>query len=178
MQSNQQISSGFNHFEIIQQLTHSILIKVPCLSQDPERFQLLEVLLCKRDAVESTLAQPGNVSLAIHFDPVRLPLDNLLALLELLLTNIGSQASHTLRRMKSTIVEGATVEENYNFIIKGMSCECCALSLEMGLREDSRISQAKVEFATSGAQLKGCLSKQELSELIQQLGFGIEKFAI
>ena len=172
MAENLQNNSGSNHFEIIRQLKREVLIKAPCLYQDPERAKILEIILCKRDAVLSAQAVPGMASLAIQFDPVKLPLKNLFELLDTLLANIGSKVRETVQQLyPHRSMRTAGRENIFKLKISGMSCDCCAVSLEMNLKRESSIRAINVDFTSATARIIGDLTPQEALEQVQRYGF-------
>ena len=164
-------SQKFRNFEIIQQLKQQISVKAPCLYQDPERARILEMLLCKSDAVESAQASPTAASVAIQFDPVKLPLEKLFILLDSLLANIGCKVSNTLQQMKSRLVNSTQPESVSSFLINGMKCESCAVSLEMILNRHLEINEARVDFKSASLRVRGQLSPQKIVELVRGTGF-------
>ena len=164
-------SQKFNNFEIIQQLKQQICIKAPCLYQDPERARILEVLICKSDAVQSAKASPAAASVAIQFDPVKLSLEKLFILLDSILANISRKVSNTLQKMKSCLVNSTQPESFSSFLIDGMKCESCALSLEMILNRHPEINEARVDYKSALLRVRGQLSPQKIVELVLETGF-------
>lgn len=164
-------TTQFENFDIVYQLKQQIRIKAPSLHQNPERAHILKALLCKRAAVESAQVFPDMASVAIYFDPVQLPIEKLFILLDMLLTNIGGKVSGTLPNMKPRVVDTAIPEWQIDLTIQGMSCHSCAISLQMSLQREPRICEAKVDFPTKKAQVKGNLSPQDTVEIVRTQGF-------
>lgn len=171
MAETRQSGSGYINFEIVYQLQNQIRIKAPCLYQDPERSYILERLLRNRDAIEIAKAVPEMASVAILYSPIKLPVKNLLILLDSILSNLGSKTRDKIQQMHSCSLDLSIPEKKHNFVISGMSCPSCALFLEMVLKRDACINKANVDFATSTAQIHGCLAQEEISAIVNRNGF-------
>ena len=164
---------SYTNFEIVYQLQNQVRIKAPCLFQDPQRAYILETLLRNREAIEVAQAVPEIASVAILFDPVKLPPENLLILLDAILTNIGSKTSEKNQQMNSCPVGESIPEAILNFAVKGLSCASCALYLEMVLKHHACVSQASVDFASATARVQGHLAQNEIKAVVENLGFDL-----
>lgn len=164
-------TSNFTHFKIAHELNRRIRIISPCLSNDPERCYILEILLHKREAIEDVRTTAGIGSVVIRFEPEQLPKANLLTLLDAILGNIGSKSNEDIHGMKRLKVNPSLPESNLNFAIGGMSCASCALFLEMVLKRNPNISRASVNFVTETALVRGHLAKEQVFELIEDHGY-------
>lgn len=174
MAESRQYGARYTNFEIVYQLQNQIRIKAPCLYQDLERTYILEKLLGNREAIELVQAVPEMASVAIHFDSTKLPVENLLILLDSVLTNIGSKTKDKIQQMHSCSVDASIPETKFNFAIKGMSCSSCALFLEMVLKRDACVSEASVDFISATAQIKGRLAQEEITLIVKRHGFEAE----
>ncbi len=169
---NQTINTkNFNNFEIIQTLKQQLLIKAPCLYNQPERARILEMILCKRDSVESAKASTDLASVSIHYNPSKLSLDQLFTLLENILENIRNTLNHTMGQVKSSLVNSTLPELASSYLINGLKCELCAMSLEMAINKHPSIIKAHVDFKSTVLKVKGKLSEQEIIKLIRGIGF-------
>ena len=164
-------SSRFNNFEIVQEIKHQLCIKAPCLYKEPERARIFEMLLCKRDAIKSAKASPAAASVAIQFDPEKLPLEKLFILLDTILENIGCKVSNTLKQMKSVALNSTQSKVVSSFLINGMKCVSCAISIEMTMNRNPEINRACVDFNSSTLKVEGNISNQEVVNLVHNMGF-------
>ena len=162
---------SYTNFEIVYQLQNQVRIKAPCLFQDPERAYILETLLRNREAIEMAQAVPEMASVAILFDPVKLPPENLLILLDNMLSNIGSKTREKIQQMHTCSIDMSNPETKLNFVVKGLSCASCALYLEMVLKRNACVNQATVDFASATARIQGHLTQEEIKAVVKSHGF-------
>ena len=164
-----------NHGKVVHATNSRIRIISSLFLKDPERAHVLEILLQMRNGIKKTVAVADIGSLVIEFDPHKLPKAALLKLLDALLANLGHRKA-TMQSFKSSEIipteayEGI-VEQKFTIAIDGMKCRSCALLIEMLLNRDSRISSAKVNYASKTANVKGNLSKESLCSLIENMGY-------
>ncbi|MGE5478163.1 MAG: hypothetical protein ACM3Q1_16025, partial [Bacteroidales bacterium] len=78
-----------NHIQVIHQLARRVRVIAPALRRDAEKALLVEILLRKHDAIRKVRVVPELGSVAVHFDPRRLPPDNVLRLLDTVIGNIA-----------------------------------------------------------------------------------------
>ncbi|MFW5443500.1 MAG: heavy-metal-associated domain-containing protein [Methylococcaceae bacterium] len=167
---NNTISSNkFIHFEIIQEIKQQLCIKAPCLYQEPERARIFEMLLCKRDAIKSAKASPTAASVDIQFDSEKLSLEKLFILLDTILSNIRRKVSNTIQKAEEVISTQHGLESA--FLITGMKCESCAISLEMAINRHPKINRARVDYKTATLKVRGIFSQQEIVKLVRDTGF-------
>ncbi len=157
------------HFELVHELKNRIRIHVPILKKDPERTYIFEIILKKRPEIKSIKSVPDIGSVTLYFDHAKLPKENLLTILDMVLGNIGKKK---ISLPKSNIVEDLSVPiQELSLAIEGMSCASCALLLEMSLKRDPRINDATVNFASSIASVKGRLTRPDMAEIIHKIGY-------
>ncbi len=170
MTEKRDFAAEFKNFTVVHRLKRRVRVIAPCLRNDPERSLILEILLRKRDAVESVLVVPEIGSVAIRFDPAKLPKANLLTLLDAVLGNIGQRALDA-SRFQARAVDSSLPENEYSVAIEGMTCASCALLLEVVMKRDPRISAASVNFGNEMATVRGRLSKDELFAVVDSVGY-------
>ncbi|MGR8931128.1 MAG: heavy metal translocating P-type ATPase [Gammaproteobacteria bacterium] len=161
--------SEYKHFRIQHQLKNRIRIVTPVLQKDPERGYIFEILLKKRPEILNVRSVFSIGSVAIAFDSSRFPVKNLLIMLDAVLGNIGSKPT-TVKRDKKKLFEGPLQE--IDLAVEGMSCASCALLIEMVLNRDERVKTASVNFATQTVNVQGQLTKTDVAEQIEKLGYG------
>ncbi|MCK9609176.1 MAG: heavy metal translocating P-type ATPase, partial [Methylomonas sp.] len=159
----------FKHFQLQHQLKNRIRILTAVLKKDPERGYIFEILLKKRSEITSVRSVFQIGSVAIEFDSRRLPKKNLLILLDAVLGNIA-QKQPTLKKDRKKHFDGPV--QDIDLAVEGMSCASCALLIEMVLNRDARVKTASVNFATQTVNVQGQLSKNDVVEQIEKLGYG------
>ena len=162
------ISEHYKHFHIEHQLKNRIRIITPILVNDPERGYIFEILLQKRPEITKVRSVFDIGSVVIEFDSSRLPQKNLLILLDAVLGNIAKKQS-TSRKDKKKEFNGPL--QDIDLAVEGMSCASCALLIEMVLNRDERVKTASVNFATQTVNVQGQLTKQDVVQQIEKLGY-------
>jgi Cu+-exporting ATPase len=158
----------YTHFHIQHQLKNRVRIITPVLVDDPERGYIFEILLKKRPEIKQVRSVFSIGSVAIEFDSARFPKKNLLILLDAVLGNIA-QKRHELKTSRKKEFNGPLQE--IDLAIEGMSCASCALLIEMVLNRDERIKIASVNFATQTLSVRGQLSKGDVIQKVESLGY-------
>lgn len=161
-------NNPYRHFEVRHQLRNRIRIITPVLVGDPERSYIFEILLKKRPEIKRVRSVIAIGSVAIEFDSSRLPAKNLLILLDAVLGNIASKRPLG-KSDKKKLPEGPLAD--IDLAVEGMSCASCALLIEMVLNRDERIKKASVNFATETVNVQGCLTKSDVIQAIEKLGY-------
>ncbi len=163
--------TDFKHFTLVHQLKRRIRIIAPSLRKDQERAYVLEILLCKREGIESVKIVPEIASVTVFFNPGYLPAANLLHLLEAVIGNIGLKPRNTINAIKQKNTYTNEVLQDFVIGIGGMSCASCALFLEMVLQREPDVTRASVNFLSETARVKGYLSKEALFKIISANGY-------
>ncbi len=158
----------FQSFRLVHQLKRRIRIISPILKKDQERCYILEILLKKRPEIKRIRSVSSIGSIVVEFDPEDLPKKNLLTLLDNVLSNISLNKNKTTK--KQQIKFTGNVQE-VDLAILGMTCASCALLIEMVLSKDPNIKSASVNFATETVTVFGSLSKQQVNDKIESLGY-------
>ena len=156
------------NFKLAHQLKRRIRIIAPALIKDAERGYIFEILLHKREAIKKVSSSFAIGSVTIEFDPKRLPLKNLLIMLDAILGNIA-QTTHAQSKPKQKIFNGQLHE--VDFAIEGMTCASCALLIEMVLKRHQQVKTANVNFATETVSVLAELDKDEVKAEIAKLGY-------
>ncbi len=163
--------SDYKHFTIVHQLKKRIRIIAPNLLKDQERGYIFQILLLKREAIESVKLVSGIGSVTIQFDPEKLPKANLLIMLESVLHNIGLKPRSSIHEIKRHVSAHQQPAEDLLFGIGGMSCTSCALFLEMMLQREPDVNRASVNYVTETARVNGYLDKERLFNLVADHGY-------
>jgi len=160
--------TDFKHFRVMHQLRNRLRIVTPVLKNDPERGYIFEILLKKRPEITGVRSAFGIGSVVIQFDSGRLPVKNLLIMLDAVLGNIAKKQAVAKKNKKKTF-DGPV--QDIDLAVEGMSCASCALLIEMVLNRDERVKNASVNFATQSVSVQGNLSKADVVEHIEKLGY-------
>jgi len=164
-------SKKFKNFEIIQEIKQYLRIKAPCLYEDPERARIFEMLLCKRNAIKSAKVSSNSTSVDIQFDSEKLSLEKLFILLDTILSNIGCKVSNSFQNIKPGVVSSTLPKLVSSFLINGMKCESCAVSLEIAMNRHPKINDAHVDFKSAILKIHGDFSHHEIVNLVRDTGF-------
>ncbi len=154
-------------YSVAHRLTRRLRIVSPLLAKNPERCYILEILLRKRPEIREVRSVPAIGSLAVHYDPSRLPEEKLLATLDALLDNISTRKPAAAPSAAS----GDGPARECTVALEGMTCASCALLIEMSLKRDPRVKNASVNFAAGSASVAGALGREEVSTLVAKLGY-------
>lgn len=163
--------TDFKHFTIVHQLKKRIRIIAPNLLKDQERSYIFQILLLKRDGIESVKVVASIASVTIYFDPQQLPKQNLLILLDSVLYNVGLKPRDTISALKRSALAHQLPAKDIVFGISGMSCSSCALFLEMVLQRNPEINRASVNYVSEIARINSYLSKEALFKLVAKSGY-------
>ncbi len=167
-------TGNLTHGNVVHALNRRVRVISPVLLKDPERACVLEILLQKRDGIETVRTVPDIASIVIYFDPDKLPKANLLTLLDTLLANLGKRKPTTALTNASQLIplddDAGLAEQEFNLSIEGMSCVSCALLIEMLLKRDPRISSANVNYATETATSNRSNQQRKLMHGYRQYG--------
>ncbi len=163
-------TTEFKHFTLVHQLCKRIRIIAPVLCKDPERAQILKILLLKRQAIETVKVVPQIASVTIYFDPLQLPKANLLVLLESVIANMGRKPQHSIATMKRSY-DASMPLHDLVFGVGKMSCTSCALFLEMVLLREPQVTKASVNYVSETARVTTSLSKEEVFKIVENHGY-------
>ncbi|PWB58800.1 MAG: ATPase P, partial [Nitrosomonadales bacterium] len=153
-------------FAVVHRLARRVRVVSPLLAKNPERCYILEILLRKRPEIRHVRAVPEIGSLALHYDPLRLPEEKLLATLDKLLANLDVKVP------KAAAAEPVTgPAQECAVAVEGMTCASCALLVEMKLKQDPRVKKASVNYAAGTASVEGALGRDEVSAIVRRLGY-------
>jgi len=161
-------SLNYKNFRLEHQLENRLRIVTTVLVDDPERGYIFEILLKKRPEIIRVRSVFSIGSVVIEFDSSRLPKKNLLILLDAVLGNIA-QKQQEVRSTRKKEFNG--VLQEIDLAVEGMSCASCALLIEMVLNRDERVKTASVNFATQTLSVRGELTKNDVIEKIEHLGY-------
>lgn len=156
-----------SHVEVVHALTRRVRVITPALRRDAERCFTLEILLRKHEAVRAVRVTPGIGSVVVRFDPHRLPLVNLVKLIDTVVGNLGRQTRR--QRAAKAAIDGPVAE--VNVAIEGMTCASCAALIQLALRRDPRVRDASVNYAAQSATIVGQVERPEIERLVGSFGY-------
>jgi len=160
------------HCQLIHQTRRRVRILAPGLRKQPERAYLYEILLRKHPAVRHIRLVADLGSVAVWFDPNILPKPKLFALLDAVLGNIGTAAPFQKVQAVDDLAADQP-ERDFNLAVEGMSCASCALLIEMVLKRDPRVRDAKVNFATETATVRARMDREALNGKLVGIGYRV-----
>ncbi len=159
-----------NQFILSHETERQLSLIVPSIYHNKERSSILQTLLLKRTAIKMVLIDRKENSVNIFFDPEKLAKKNLLSILEKILKHF-SEKPHQITEKKTSSVKQNTSKNNLSFKVGGMSCESCALFLEMVLSREQDIMQADIDFKTKIGVVLSYLSRGKVFDIILQNGY-------
>lgn len=151
---------------VVHRLNQRIRLIAPPLIKEQERCYILEILLRKHAAVQDVRIVPDIGSLVIKYDPVALPENRLLAILDAVLGNLlaAPKAAVVVAPIDGPISECSVA-------VEGMTCASCALLIEMKLKRDPRVRSVTVNFASATTTVHGVIDRDGVSSVIRALGY-------
>jgi Cu+-exporting ATPase len=158
------------HCEIVHQTQRRVRLLAPSLRKEPERAYLYEILLRKHPAIRHIRLVSDIGSVAVWFNPDALPRPKLFALLDAVLGNLGTASPF---QKKAEAIDGDQPERDFNLAVEGMTCASCALLIEMVLKRDPRVVDAKVNFATETATVRARMDRETLGSKMLGVGYRV-----
>ncbi len=158
------------HCQVIHQTQRRVRIVAPSLRKEPERAYLYEILLRKHPAVRHIRLTADIGSVAVWFDPKALPAPRLFTLLDAVLGNLGTASPF---HKTQAIEDSNQPERDFNLAVDGMTCASCALLIEMVLKRDPRVVDAKVNFATETAMVRARMDRETLGSKLGGIGYRV-----
>jgi Cu+-exporting ATPase len=158
-----------SNYQLVHRLRRRVRILVPGMRRDEERMALLEILLRKHQQLKRVRGVAGIGSVTIHFDPHQLPLARLLPLLDAVIGNLLVSPAAPPVTNDAAQAEGEL--QRCSMAVEGMTCASCAALIEMRLKRDPRVADARVNFAAGTAQVAGRLGKDEVYHIVDSLGY-------
>ncbi len=160
-----------DQFTIINQSERQIKIIVPSLFCNKERAAILQTVLLMRDAIENLKIDIKTNSVTIDFNPNILQKDSLLDLIATVLNNFCQKPKNNLKNNEIEHVQQGSIEQEISFKVKGMSCNSCALFLEMVLIRSPGVMQAKINYTLETGVVQGFINQEEIIQIIENNGF-------
>lgn len=160
-----------DQFTITNQSERQIKIIVPSLFCNKERAAILQTVLLMRDAIEEVKIDIKTNSVSIDFNPDIFQKESLFDLIEIVLKNFYQKPKNNLKNNEIEHFKQGDKEQAITFKVKGMSCNSCALFLEMVLIRNPDIIQAKINYTLETGVVKGYLNQEEITQIIENNGF-------
>ncbi len=156
--------------QVVHQTRHRVRIIAPSLRKATERSYLYEILLRKHPAIRHVELSVEIGSVAVWFNPGLLPKAKLFAVLDAVLGNLGNASPFQKPANEQNTDQP---ERDYNLAVEGMTCASCALLIEMVLRRDPRVADAKVNFATETATVRARMDREALNGKLEGIGYRV-----
>ncbi len=147
--------------QVVHQLRRRLRVVAPSLRGDDERSCLLDILLRKHPAIRAVRVVAAIGSVAVHFDPRRMPADHVLRLVETVVGNLGKARPQAVAPVA---VDGPV--NQINVAVEGMTCASCAALIQLRLGRDPRVARAEVNFGSETASVVGQLDKEAVGRLV------------
>lgn len=158
---------------VVHTLQRRVRLRVPSIRRDPEKAYILEILLRKKDGIKKVEASPRTTGVCICFDPEELPLRALIPFVDALIKRLPAKRLPPARRRKKKgepRKPGAAVKETV-CAVEGLTCQSCALLIELVLERAGNVDRASVNFASGTVAVAGPASPQEVFDIIRRTGY-------
>jgi Cu+-exporting ATPase len=165
----------FNQFTIIEQSDQQIKIIAPNLFSNKERINILQTVLLMREAIQDVKIKPETNTVSIDYNSNKLPQESLLDILSTVLKNFDQKPQKNTE--KKHIKQGRT-EKKTSFKVQGMSCNSCALFLEMVLSRNPEIMHVSINYKSKKGIVKSFLKQDDIIHLIEKNGYRAHSFNI
>jgi Cu+-exporting ATPase len=156
-------------FTITDQSDGQLKLIVPVLYHEKERSNILRTLLLKREAIKIVLIEKETNTVNILFAPDKLAVENLLNLLGNVLKHFSEKKQNKTEKIAPLINNSS--KQKHTFKVDGMSCESCALFLEMVLSREADITQVNIDFNSKCGKITGSIQQNKIHEIIAENGF-------
>jgi len=157
-------------FSITNETERQVSLNIPSLYHDKERSAILQTLLLKREAIKMVLIESEENTVNIFFDPNKLARENLFFLLEKILNHFSKKPHQKTEKITDSIKDHE-LKGDFLFKVEGMSCESCALFLEMVLAREEAIIQTNIDYNSKLGTVFGYLSGEKIFEIIEKNGY-------
>lgn len=156
-------------FTVVHRLPRRLRLDIPAIRKDRERALLLDILLRKRPEIAEVRVVPDIGSVAIRFDPRRLPAERLLAAVGAIVTGLGQAKARPAAPPPSA--GGDAPARDVTVAIEGMTCASCAAFLQLAIGRDPRVTSAMVNYGSETATVCGGLDRDALTALVARFGY-------
>ena len=167
-------------YRVLHALPRRLRVYTPAVLRDRRRAYLLEILLTKHPGVARVRAVAAIGSVAVDFDPARIPAGTLLVVLDRVLGNLAARPGEAQVPAPRPVPPDDACPTGWcpsaptrvaHLAIQGMTCASCALLIEMDLARDPRVAEASVSFGSGAALVRGALSQDEIAARVERLGY-------
>lgn len=165
------MNKDLKKFTITHHSEQEIIITVPSLFCDVERALILQTVLLMQEAIEEVKIDIDVNSVSVQYNPTKLSREKLLTLLESLLKNFSKKPKKNLKQTEQQNKNSGEIKQTIDFEVGGMSCNSCALFLEMTLSRNPDISLAQINYESRKGVVKGFLKQEEIFQIIEQNGY-------
>lgn len=154
----------YKHFKLIKAWENRVKVLSPVIQDNPERAYIFQVLLNKRPEITELLITVDKGEIDVRFIPESLPKESLLSAMDAVLGNVSKKNTIDKKQLPGT-------PHQIDLRVDGMSCPACALLIEMALKKDDQVVDANADLETKEVRVYGTLSKQQVIERIEKLGY-------
>lgn len=158
-----------SQFTITDQSSRQIKIIVPSLFNDKERAAVLRTILLMRDAIEEVRVEVKTNLVTVDYDPESIPKNNLINLLSGVLSNFSQKPKIDLD--KGNNYKFVKTAHTTLFTVEEMSCNSCALFLEMVLSRHRHVTHASISFESKSGSVESFLEPDEIIKIIEENGY-------
>ncbi len=155
----------YKNLRLVKTWENRVKVVAPALRNEPERAYIFQILLNKRPEIKELLITVQSGEIDIKFTPDSLPQECLLSAMDNVLGSVARKSSPVGKKN----LPGSPQEIELR--VGGMSCPACALLIEMALKRDEQVVDASADLETKLVKVFGSLSRQQVIERIEKLGY-------
>nr|MBA2320555.1 copper ion binding protein [Deltaproteobacteria bacterium] len=156
-------------FSIVHNLRTRVRLVVPSLKGAPDACLALVETLLDELGVRSASANDATGSVTLHFDPLRMPAQNLLDRFGAIVADLPRRASW----LGDSPSLDQRIPGKTTFRVEGMTCASCAMRVETALGKVPGVSSATVNLATHKATVQGDATFEALSAAVSGAGYDL-----
>ncbi len=157
------------NFTLKTQWTKRVEIQSDILQTTPELIFIFETLLKKRpEIIQVSVNRQSGVAI-IDFNADKLSKDSLFNIVDVILGNLKSKSLQKTNTEPDWGSDDAIKEISLK--VDGMSCPACAALIKVSLKKHRNIFDVNADFETKDVVIYGTLGKEELVQMIEELGY-------
>lgn len=158
-------------FTVVKQEEQKVNITVPSLHHDKVRATIFQTLLKMREAIEDVSIDVEKNNVTVSYDSQKITTDKLLGIVDAVLNNFSQKPQNKIKEEIRHPLEKNQLVHDIVFKVSGMSCESCALFIEMVLTKEANVVQATIDFTQGMGRVSGYLNEEEIFKIVKRNGY-------
>lgn len=163
------LNNSIDQFTVIDQSEGQVKLEIPNLFYDEERASILKTLLLMQKEIRSIDTNIETNTTSIVYNANNMQQIALLAVVKDVLKNFSIKPLQ--RPEVDNELHQDKVAITHPLIIKGMSCDSCALFLEMLLSRNPAVMTVNINYQLGTGQVTGYLDQDNIIKIINENGY-------